>query len=112
MPIPVLVGIPLLISIITSAFTDLFTYFAKYFSKRLAIQLAIITAITAATAAFYGAAKTAAAGLKLVLPEYITASFQLVVPDNAEVCIAANLAVAVIRLAYVWKVQFISMRVS
>jgi uncharacterized membrane protein YjjP (DUF1212 family) len=112
MPLPVLAGLPFLTYAVSGFFGSLLAFFARHLTQRFALALAGIGTIVFFTVAFYSAIRELIYGLEMILPQHIQNSIMLVVPDNTQICISANLSASALRLAYVWNVEFVRIKIG
>ena len=107
MPLPVILGIPLLAGIIGGLFTSFFTYLAKFFTKKIAVAIAVIAVIISLTTAFIALISGMMAAISVVTPPYVSLAMSLVVPNNATACVSAIITARLAHWAYAWNVRII-----
>jgi hypothetical protein len=112
MPIPVLAGIPLLLSVIGGLFASAFAYVALFVSKKLILVTAGILVIAGTTAAFFSALDSLTSSISFSAPPWYNLAVQLVVPENATFCISAMLSAHLLRFAYDWNIKLIRMKLN
>ena len=107
MPLPVVVGIPIIAGIIGGLFSSVFSYLATFLTKRFALVAAGIVLIVGVTTAFFASLSSILLSITMVAPPWYSLAVQLVVPDNATFCISAMLSARLLRFAYEWNVKII-----
>lgn len=107
---PFLAGIPALLTLLGGLFMSILTFIGTYLTKRFAVVSLAIGLIITLTSAFFVALSSAAASINFVAPPWYSLAVQLVVPDNATICISAMLSARLLRFAYEWNVKFIEMK--
>ena len=110
MPIPVLAGLPWLVSILGGLLGSLIGYFAKFVTRKLAVVAAVVAAMVALTAAFMLAIEGLASAVMASAPPELSIAASLVVPSNASACLSAILTGHLIRYAYEWNIKIVRMK--
>jgi hypothetical protein len=112
MPLPVLAGIPLLLTAIGGLFVSAFTYISLFISKKLILLTAAILIIAATTTAFFSALSSLTSSISFSAPPWYNLAVQLVVPENATFCVSAMLSAHLLRFAYDWNIKLIRMKLN
>lgn len=112
MPLPAIVGIPFLATVMGSLFSGLLTFFAQYLTKKLALTAAFIAASISLFAVFFSVCWSILQGLIVVTPPEISLALAFFVPTNAPACIGAILSVNVARWVYDWNTRVIQFRLA
>lgn len=105
MPLPALVGLPWLATLLIGAFTSLFAFLTQFVSKRLAIVLLVIAAITTLTTAFFVAISGLISGMSYAMPSFVGQGLGHIWPSNATACLSAIATGHVLRFAYEWNIR-------
>lgn len=105
MPLPAIVGIGWLASLLASLLGGLISFFAQRLTRRIANIAAMVVALGALTTAFWAACEALIAGIGLVTPEFLSQGIGMVVPSNAPVCFAAIASAHVLKWVYDWQVK-------
>lgn len=107
MPIPVMLGIPWLASVLGGMFTAIAVWLAQYMTRRLALVLAAIALIAALTAALFSALNASIAALSLAVPSQYSAGIAMICPSNLPACVSIIITAHLLRYAYDWNVRVI-----
>lgn len=107
MPVPVLVGLPWLASLLGGFFASLFSFFATYVTKRVAIVAAAVIIIGTLTVGLFTALELLVDALTFVLPAEFTGMAGHFVPPIAPACVTAHTTARLLRFAYDWNVRVI-----
>ncbi len=108
MPIPVLAGVPALISAITGALGGLGVWFAKQGSRRLLIMGVYVAAATALSITFYNLLVSTSDALNAALPPEFVQFIGMVMPSNVGACVSAIIASDLAHYVYRWNLHFLS----
>lgn len=101
-----LFSIPVLASWIGSFLAAVVGFLAQYISRKLALTLALVATVVALTSAFVLVVNTTLLAIRIALPLELATGISLIIPHNAEECIAAIGATLLARWAYEWQVRF------
>lgn len=110
MPVPVMIGLPWLASLLGGLFTSLLGFFTQYLSRRLAVVLLIVAALVTLTTAFFVAIGALISGLTVVMPGFVASGLGHIWPSNMQACVSAIASGHVLRFAYEWNVRAARMK--
>jgi hypothetical protein len=108
MPLPVLAGVPALISFITGALGGLAAWFAKQGSRRLLIMGVYVVAATALSVTFYNFIVATTDAINAALPSDFVQFLAMVMPSNVGACVSAIVASDIAHYVYRWNLHFLS----
>jgi hypothetical protein len=112
MPLPVLAGIPLLVTFLGGLVASAFSYITLFISKKFILVSAAILVIVGITTAFFSALNALTSSISFAAPPWYNLAVQLVVPENATFCVSAMLSAHLLRFAYDWNVKLIRMKIN
>lgn len=110
MPLPAIVGIPFIASVLGSLFTGLITFFAQFVTRRIALLTAAILIITTLTTSFFLALNGLVSATQILLPSVVTQNMGLFLPSNISACITAIATAKTLRWAYDWNVKVVQLK--
>jgi hypothetical protein len=101
-----------LATFLTGLFSSIFTLLSTWLGKKAAVTAAVLTVSLAALTTLWAALKGLYAGIVYVLPSdglghWLLVGFNLFLPDNWEICIAAMLAADVAVYLYRWNMAHV-----
>lgn len=110
MPLPAVVGVSWIGSLLVGVVSSLFAFLTQRLSKRLTIVLLVLAAIATLTTAFFVAIGGLISGLSYAMPSFVAIGLGHVWPSNGQACMAAVASGHVLRFAYEWNVKAARMK--
>lgn len=110
MALPVLLGIPLLVSAIGSFFAGFFAFFASIVTRQIAVRLLVLGVMATFTTAFLGSMATLSNTITAVSPPFLSMALSWVIPTNFSLCVSAICSVHITRWLYDWSLIKIATR--
>lgn len=89
MALPVLVGIPLLISALLKLGGYLFDFFIKYFARGIAVNLAWLVLIVGLYLGFAASVQAILSGIHFVSPPFVAKAMGMFLPEELPLIISA-----------------------
>lgn len=111
MPLPALIGIPLLISTIGSFIAGIFAFVVSLASKEILLRLAVLAFCATATTAFFAAILSASNALVSATPPQLSMALSWVIPSNFSICLSTICGAHVTRWVYDWTISKALLRV-
>lgn len=107
MPVPALLGLPWLASVLGGMFTAIAVWLSQYLTKRLAFVAAGVALIIGLTATLFAALQALLVGIALSVPTEFAQGISMVLPSNFGTCIAIMVSARMLKFAYDWNVRVI-----
>ena len=100
MPVPVIVGLGWLGTILFGALSGAIGFLAQYITKKLAITIVIVGIFITATASMVLAIEAVVNAISVAAPSFLTAMAGLFIPPNYSTCIGVCISARLIRWIY------------
>lgn len=110
MALPVLLGIPVLISAIGSFFAGLFAFFVSIVTRQVALKLLVIAGMASLTTAFLSAMAAFSNAISAVSPPFLSMALSWAIPPNFSLCVSTICSVYVTRWVYDWSIAKMATR--
>jgi len=112
MPIPVLLGLPWLASVVGGFIALTVSFFAQYFTKKLLMVGIAVGAAVVFTVAFISGLESLLASFYASAPAELTHAVTLFMPSNGPACVVAIITAHIIKWGYGWSVKILDWKVS
>lgn len=112
MPVPMILGLPFLASLLGGAFASLISFFGNFLTKRLALFAAMLTLLIAVTGTFILAIEGLISAVSYTLPSEYFNLIGLFLPSNFTACFSTIVTAKLLRWAYDWNVVLIQSKMS
>ena len=110
---PVMLGLPWLVTIIISVFSSIVTFLAQYVSKKLAFGIALFTITAGLFAIMVGTVYGILTGLQnYVIPDQYLGFWNAIRPSNLEACISAYYSARLAMLVYKYNARGVQMKLG
>lgn len=111
MAIPVIAGIPWLVTVIAGFLSSIFgavlSFISQYISHKAASFILFVTLIGASSAGFLALISSLMDSIVVDVPDFVRLAAQLVIPENAGACVSVMVSGRLARLVYDWNVKAI-----